>query len=77
MLDRKTNLGSMLVRLPTAASAAGGSQGGHRTISNPTSDDWDRLRAVFTHYYRNYKGKGLPLRAVRIIMARKYGFTAT
>jgi Clr5 domain len=46
----------------------------HGVIANPTSSDWETYRPIFTYYY---KGKGLPLRAVRNIMARQYGFIAT
>ncbi|KAF7508843.1 hypothetical protein GJ744_008720 [Endocarpon pusillum] len=44
----------------------------------PNSDEWDRLRPIFTHYYKDFKnGQGLPLRKVMRIMADKYGFVAT
>ena len=44
---------------------------------HPNSDDWNRLRPIFTHYYKDFKnGRGLPLREVRRIMADEYGFFA-
>ena len=48
--------------------------GARRTISDPSSGDWEAFRFIFTRYY---KGQALPLRVVRDIMARQYGFIAT
>jgi Clr5 domain len=46
----------------------------HRTVPSPTPYDWEAIRPVFTYYYIN---RNLPLRAVRNILDRQYGFNAT
>jgi Clr5 domain len=49
---------------------------GCRMTTSPNSRDWEAYRAIITHYYKHYKGRGLPLRAVRSIMDLRYGFIA-
>jgi Clr5 domain len=78
-LAREGHRGLTLMRLPIAASAEDGHGPRSTSVSNsrPSPEDWNRLRSEFTYYYMDYRGRGLPLREVRTLMALKYGFNAS
>jgi Clr5 domain len=76
-LARAIYPGLTLMQISMAAPEEDGNGSRSTSTSKPSPKDWNRLKAEFTFYYMAYNKKGLPLREVRAILARKYGFIAS